>query len=145
PCRKIEFHLWSNGQGWGGEPEYRGTYNGSYTWFDAGIEKLHTPIFANNTGYHYTVASSGHYASENVVAKEGVTEHTIVWYFLDSFDNQSAEAAEATKLGWGPATLDGKFVRSMQVGGCITLWARARFPGWENRVQKTKITVYWAV
>jgi hypothetical protein len=31
PCRKIEFQLWSSDQGWGGEPEHRGTYDGSYT------------------------------------------------------------------------------------------------------------------
>ncbi|KAJ8580918.1 hypothetical protein M405DRAFT_19531 [Rhizopogon salebrosus TDB-379] len=49
PCRKIEFQFWSSAQGWGGEPEPRGTYSGSYTWFDAGIYESHTPIFANNT------------------------------------------------------------------------------------------------
>jgi hypothetical protein len=80
---------------------------------------------------------------ENVVGKEGVTKRTIVWHFLDSFDNKSAEVAEAAKLGRDPATLGGMFVRSMQVD-CITLWARARCPGWENRVPRAKIIVYWA-
>ncbi|KAJ8592779.1 hypothetical protein M405DRAFT_19945 [Rhizopogon salebrosus TDB-379] len=78
----------------------------------------------------------------NVVTKRETTELIIVWHFLDK---ESVEAKEAGKLGRGPATLDGKFVRSMQVGDCITLWDRARFRGWEPVIQKVKITVYWAV
>jgi hypothetical protein len=39
----------SSAQGRGGESEPHGTYNGSYTWFDAGIHESRTPIFANNT------------------------------------------------------------------------------------------------
>jgi hypothetical protein len=31
PCGKIKFQLWSSDQGWGREPEHRGTYDGSYT------------------------------------------------------------------------------------------------------------------
>jgi len=82
---------------------------------------------------------------KKVMAKKETTEHTIVWHFLDSFDKESAEAIEADKLGRGPGSLDGKFVHNMQVGDCITLWARARFPGWKNHVKRAKITVYWAV
>ncbi|KAJ8583495.1 hypothetical protein M405DRAFT_748519 [Rhizopogon salebrosus TDB-379] len=82
---------------------------------------------------------------QTMVAKRETTEHTIVWHFLDSFGKKSVEAKEAGKLGRGPSTLDGRFVRSMQAGDCITLWARACFPGWENFIQKVKITVYWAV
>lgn len=41
PCRKIVFTITSHDQGWGGDrPEYRGTYQGSYTWFEAGLERF---------------------------------------------------------------------------------------------------------
>lgn len=40
PCRKIVFTIESRDQGWGGEPEHRETYRGSWTWFEAGIERL---------------------------------------------------------------------------------------------------------
>ncbi|KAI1003938.1 hypothetical protein K3495_g4270 [Podosphaera aphanis] len=40
PCRKIVFTLKSHDQGWGGDPRNRGTFNGSFTWFDVGKEKL---------------------------------------------------------------------------------------------------------
>jgi hypothetical protein len=40
PCRKIVFTIKSHDQGWGGGIGNKGTYNGSYTWFDAGKEEL---------------------------------------------------------------------------------------------------------
>ncbi|KAB5547188.1 hypothetical protein GE09DRAFT_1130259 [Coniochaeta sp. 2T2.1] len=40
PCRKIVFTLRSHDQGWGGDPTHHGTYEGSWTWFDAGLEKF---------------------------------------------------------------------------------------------------------
>ncbi|KAL1870267.1 hypothetical protein VTK73DRAFT_2716 [Phialemonium thermophilum] len=40
PCRKIVFTLRSRDQGWGGEPGSHGTYLKSWTWFDAGFERL---------------------------------------------------------------------------------------------------------
>ncbi|KAK1775319.1 hypothetical protein QBC45DRAFT_359871 [Copromyces sp. CBS 386.78] len=39
PCRKIKFTIVSHDQGWGGERGTRRTYNGSYTWFDVGLER----------------------------------------------------------------------------------------------------------
>lgn len=40
PVRKIVFAIESRDQGWGGELEHEGTYHGSWTWFEAGIERL---------------------------------------------------------------------------------------------------------
>lgn len=41
PCRKIVFTFTSHDQGWGGgRREYKGTYQGSYTWFEAGLERF---------------------------------------------------------------------------------------------------------
>ncbi|KAK3362590.1 hypothetical protein B0T25DRAFT_524686 [Lasiosphaeria hispida] len=39
PCRKIVFTIKSRDQGWGGERQHHGTYNGSWTWFEAGLER----------------------------------------------------------------------------------------------------------
>jgi len=162
PCRKIEFQLWSHDQGWGGE--HPGTYRASYSWFDVGIQKLQSPIFTNDiiewpayllfeefdeepcsTDSAPPVIPTAMTLQKNVVAKSQTTEHTIVWHFLDSYDKGSAEVIEAVNQGRGPESLNGKFVRSMQMGDCITLWARARFPGWQNHVQKAKVTIYWAL
>ncbi|KAH6885254.1 hypothetical protein B0T10DRAFT_550559 [Thelonectria olida] len=40
PVRKIVFSIRSRDQGHGGEPGSRGTYTGSWTWFEAGLEKF---------------------------------------------------------------------------------------------------------
>jgi hypothetical protein len=38
PCRKIVFTTKSHDQGWSSDMANRGTYNGSYTWFEVGKE-----------------------------------------------------------------------------------------------------------
>ncbi|KAF4455605.1 hypothetical protein F53441_2129 [Fusarium austroafricanum] len=40
PVRKVVFSIRSKDQGWGGEAENRHTYNGAWTWFEAGLEKF---------------------------------------------------------------------------------------------------------
>lgn len=40
PVRKIVFRFRSKDQGWGGDPQHQGTYHGSWTWFEAGLEKF---------------------------------------------------------------------------------------------------------
>lgn len=40
PVRKVVFTIRSHDQGWCSEPENRGTFNGSWTWFEAGLERF---------------------------------------------------------------------------------------------------------
>lgn len=40
PCRKVVFTIKSNDQGWGGTSADKGTYKGSCTWFDVGLERM---------------------------------------------------------------------------------------------------------
>ncbi|KAI6367380.1 hypothetical protein MCOR25_004915 [Pyricularia grisea] len=40
PCRKVVFTIRSRDQGWGGDSRHHGTYHGSWTWFEAGIERV---------------------------------------------------------------------------------------------------------
>ncbi|CAM1506117.1 Fc.00g057580.m01.CDS01 [Cosmosporella sp. VM-42] len=40
PVRKVVFSMKSKDQGWGGESANRGTYKGSWTWFEAGLERF---------------------------------------------------------------------------------------------------------
>ncbi|RYO80224.1 hypothetical protein DL766_003658 [Monosporascus sp. MC13-8B] len=44
PVRKIVFDIVSRDQGWGGERGNHGAYNGSFTWFDAGLERFDRTI-----------------------------------------------------------------------------------------------------
>jgi hypothetical protein len=74
-----------------------------------------------------------------------MTHHIVTWTDLDDVEEGSPEAFAAEKRGQGWKSYDGSFVRDLQVGDCITLWMRARFPGWTNDAVKAKITVFWAV
>ncbi len=43
PCRRIVFTIKSSDQGWGGDPTDHDTYNHSWTWFEAGLERWCKP------------------------------------------------------------------------------------------------------
>lgn len=52
PCKKIVFSFKSHDQGWGGDPGSHGTYHGSYTWFDVGLERFCTTKSGIIKHYH---------------------------------------------------------------------------------------------
>ncbi|KAH7925690.1 hypothetical protein BV22DRAFT_1128833 [Leucogyrophana mollusca] len=171
PCKKIVFQLWSKGQGHAHDPTNEGSYRGSYTWFDAGVETPLSAITLDHSVswpvYLITAASgSAHLAwspfefagrdehpslplpthlQRNVHGKREVHHHTVVWHYLDHVERGSPEAVEAEVKGQGWKSLDGGFVRGLKVGDCITLWMRARFPARVMKASKAKIDVYWAV
>ena len=70
----------------------------------------------------------------------------ITWHYLDDISPDSPEAYEIERTkGRGRFTLDGRYVRELEVGDSIALWARARFPGWANHVYRASVRVFWAV
>jgi len=81
----------------------------------------------------------------NQTAHPRVKEHIITWASDDSTDPNSPEGARLERAGRGRCTGNGDFVRNLEVGDIITVWARARFPGWRNVVREVKIDLYWAV
>ncbi|KAG0700856.1 hypothetical protein DFH29DRAFT_807023, partial [Suillus ampliporus] len=161
PFRKIEFQLWSHGRGWLSEHcSRRGTYEGSYTWFDASVERLDRYFISH--GKHRVAlfialhcsrcTDAGHpflpsptTLQKNIVASNQPTHHIVTWTDLDNVKEGSPEAIAAESRGQGWKSYDGSFIRDLQVGDCITLWTRAHFPGWIMKGVKAKITVYWAV
>ncbi|KAG1746974.1 hypothetical protein EDB19DRAFT_1688809 [Suillus lakei] len=170
PCRKIQFQLWSHDQRL--REQYPHTFTASYIWCDVSIEKLQTPIseddiiewpahllfeeyneelscIQRDTGKPFFPPTMK--VRKNVAAKTSGSDHIMswhsrdapdrdsdgdcFWHFLDNtFDKDAAKAAEV-----------GRLVRSLQVGDCMTLWAHARFPNSEDKVQEARVTVYWAV
>ncbi|KAG0707653.1 hypothetical protein DFH29DRAFT_591897 [Suillus ampliporus] len=209
PFRKIEFQLWSHDQGWVTDHRSRrATYEGSFSWFDASVERLDstshlmesiewpssllfTAVDAADLPYDATYACPADVPTfddptvfpppgapfgtsnpvsfgpesirftrkdverpflpspttlqKNIVAKSQTTHHIVTWTYLDDVKEGSPEAIAAENNGQGWKSYDGSFVRDLQVGDCITLWMRARFPGWSMNGVKAKITVYWAV
>lgn len=81
----------------------------------------------------------------NVTASSELRWHSVTWHYNDSIEEGSPVAQAAENRGQGWRSLDGTFVRSLRAGDCITLWGRARFPGWRLSVESVTVTVYFAV
>lgn len=172
PARKIEFQLDSQDQGWSSDVQNQQSYRGSYTWFDVGIERLPPDVFDGKSvpwNVNYVRCQSddpsladapfefirndpGHpflhpptHLQRNIHAGKDVHRHAVTWHYLDSIEEGSAAANEADERGQGWQSLDGNFIRGLREGDCITLWMRARFPGWRLAMKGAKIDIYWAV
>jgi hypothetical protein len=188
PCRKVVFTIKSRDQGWADRREFCGTYKGSYTWFDIGLEQiraidkkmcspeiqipqgfieqfplecsksarsiycdLHTiqpRVIGERPDYTFDRPPSeptGARLQSNRTGTREVKEHVITWAHDDCIDPLSSEGDQLEREGRGRYTGNGNFVRNLQIGDIITIWARARFPGWANQVKEVKIDVYWAV
>ncbi|KAL7947600.1 hypothetical protein V8C42DRAFT_318221 [Trichoderma barbatum] len=171
PARKIVFRIRSQDQGYVSSPEdAEHAYSKSWTWFDVGLEKfdadgtidrsmpsvsslrpVQPPIQQTSSdpvGYNYThklLHSDEWEIQRNQTALGKWQDHVVTWSYLDDIapDSDRGQALEAQ--GRGRATGDGKFVRQLQVGDVITVWGKARFPGWANRIESVQIDVYWAV
>lgn len=195
PCRKIVFNISSHDQGnsfslslcvlvflyhtlhhppgWGGHHEHRGTYRGSYTWFDVSVERPSSEMLSgmqvstwpahvlfhesdsrllHEAQLHFTRRDQEHpflppstHLQRNITARSETQHHSVTWHYNDSMEENSPATEAADSRGQGWKSLDGTFVRSLRTGDCITLWSRARFPGWRSEVENATITVYWAV
>ncbi|KAK0105277.1 hypothetical protein ONS95_004338 [Cadophora gregata] len=189
PCRKIVFTLVSHDQGWGGEGNQKGTYKGSYTWFDVGKERIHLsqdkstitsekpetfPTMLPEHGSSSwtkdnqplactveTIQPSAHssipnrfefplnptwdHLQKNRTATKEAEEYQIVWSCDDNVDPNSLEGKALENQGRGRNTANGQFVRDLKVGDIVTVWGKARFPGWVNMIETVRIDVYWRV
>ncbi|KAM7201943.1 hypothetical protein V8F20_004651 [Naviculisporaceae sp. PSN 640] len=58
---------------------------------------------------------------------------------------ESPAVKALAEIGRGKATGDGEFVRNLKLGDIVTVWAKARFAGWVNYVDRVKVDVYWAI
>lgn len=96
--------------------------------------------------HHNYFLPTAYSLQRNKVAQRETTKHVVTWHYLDDVDPDSAKAEEVQNAsGRGGATLDGRLVRGMNVGDEISIWGRARFPGWSNKVEGLSVRVFWAV
>jgi hypothetical protein len=161
PARKIVFSISSHDQGWGGNSRFRGTYRESWTWFDAYIvphgeqptlaTSLTRPSSVSEAEPEFVplILPGPHTLQVNRMATRETQHHHIVWHFRDpvpAFTSLNGdEVAVEAETGRGKATMDGRAVRSMRVGDQVVVWARTRFPGWRNHVEKVSIALFWAI
>lgn len=195
PCKKIIFRIRSHDQGWGGASADRGTYRGSFTWFDVGLERTYAtreehfvkdPHFRpcdykqessneivcgvrtiipevvqpnpDDVPENHRDSSATHPATfkhklnpdtkalqKNKTATATPESHVITWRFDDNIHPESPEADKLEEQGRGRETGNGEFVRNLRIGDVVTLWAKARYPGWSNTIQDVSMEVYYAI
>ncbi|KAM0326193.1 hypothetical protein ACHAQA_006790 [Verticillium albo-atrum] len=166
PVRKIVFKLRSCDQGWGGEREHHGTFNGSWTWFEAGLEKIEAleddvtsvrsemlrPVYPRigetdgKLDYIHELHGNPQYQIQcNRTCTRGYSNYEVTWRWTDNIAPGSTAAEELTAQGRGSDTGNGEFVRNLQLGDVITVWGKSRFHGWANNVETVGVEVYWAI
>ncbi|KAL1998153.1 hypothetical protein VTN02DRAFT_6766 [Thermoascus thermophilus] len=155
PCRKIVFSIASHDQGWGGGLGNKGKHVGAYSWFDAFIvPAARNPDDDDDDDAETKPDESrlepflptANRLQTNPVATGTTQNFRIVWHYRDAIPADSAAAEEIEREeGRGRATLDGSAVRNMRVGDAVSVWARARFAGWANHVERLSVRVFWAV
>ncbi|MCJ1332101.1 hypothetical protein MMC10_008793 [Thelotrema lepadinum] len=107
----------------------------------AGDTELATPrLFSNaylqNHKYEIQYNSQAHRETR---------EHRIEWRWTDNTPDEGPGADALRDMGRGVATGDGRFVKELRLGDCVSLWAKARYPAWENYVEGAEVEVYFAL
>lgn len=103
------------------------------------------PNMPDHYNLDHTFLANESTLQKNLTATKESKENVITWSATDRLDPAGIEADELLELGRGRDTGNGQFVRDLKVGDVVTIWARARFPGWQNTVESAKIDVYWAI
>ncbi|KAG5722071.1 hypothetical protein E4T56_gene15843, partial [Termitomyces sp. T112] len=156
----VKFNIASCDQGWGGDANNCGTYNGSYTWFEAGIRRgvsdVSVPpiMLVNRVDDFDADAFNGGSAKEivnslerdrrwklqyNMQVSSTVREHEVIWTKHDIID----DAAEASARARGAGTGRG-FVSTLAPGDRIVIVGRAQYPGWKNNIHAARIEVFYS-
>ncbi|KAF7507595.1 hypothetical protein GJ744_010265 [Endocarpon pusillum] len=114
--RKIEIHITSHDQGWSSYSQHHGTYNGSWTWFEAEVR----PAGSEDEDEHCVKKE----LCRNVHADAKDKTHTSTWRY-DAEDEGERD-----------------LVRSLGPGSSISVVPWAMFPGWQNYVTCASVDVY---
>ena len=117
PVRKIRFTITSKDQGWSDYRQWHGTYQHSWTWFEATTRGRDVVDAA---------PAESRRICTNIHAGKEYETHVITW--TDDAD----DADEA------------RFVKSFQRGHQIDITVWACFPGWTNHVAGARIEVFTA-
>lgn len=122
--RNVVYTFRSRDQGWSSEAnQYHGTYEHSWTWFEAGLTR---PIDSSAS------ETEREHQLQIRAAKEGLR-----------YDLQRNRHAGSDPENYRHEL--GRYHELLQRaedGDSVVLWARASFPGWENRVYNARIEVW---
>jgi hypothetical protein len=125
PVRRVVFTIESNDQGQSWDRDWHGTYDHSWTWFEA--------VVSNFDEEDDAPLREGKRILCNLHASRAPMRHVVEWDHAD--EERKYPFSEGGDAEWVE-----RLVRGQRIG--ITAWAR--FPGWTNSVQSAKIEVYTA-
>ena len=94
---------------------------------------------------HHYLERHRYEVQHNVQARPETTEHRVEWRWTDNTPSEGPGADALEAAGRGRSTGDGRFVRELRLGDCVSLWAKARHPAWRNHVQGAEVEVYFAL
>ena len=132
PLRKLVFEIVSHDQGWSDTRHTHGTYNDSYTWFEAvresGSEAILGPeIFCN------------------VQARNTWRKHVASWHFREGHHHEIQGSGIDVVLHGNLRYADEEITtwfKQLKAGDRLCIVPRAQFVGWRNYVQSAKLEVY---
>ncbi|KAE9392943.1 hypothetical protein BT96DRAFT_829998, partial [Gymnopus androsaceus JB14] len=158
--RKITFQMESHDQGWASTEVDQGTYNGSWSWFEAVIFRASAspfwldltsdPTSPFNLGAKFNSSDlkelfpepdpNGWHIQSNVVASKEPRWHSVTW---TEFEDEEAHRDPTSSKG--REGIGHELVRLLEPGDRVMLIAKARFRGWSNHVSQGSIEIYYSV
>ncbi|OLN96525.1 hypothetical protein CCHL11_00779 [Colletotrichum chlorophyti] len=114
-----------------------------------GLQSIYPPVVQTDGGklayHHFLHPLDNLQIQANRKAHKQMMDHEVVWSWTDDIHPESPEADHLVEIGRGRGTGTGKFVRDLQLGDVVTVWAKARFGGWTNYPESVKVEIYWAI
>ena len=121
--RKVVYFFRGQDQGWSSYPQHHGTYENSWTWFEAGLARFED---RNAQGEELRRQKDLRAEKERDRCELHRNRHA-----GPNPENYVIELGTEHEL-----------LKRVEEGDRFALRARAAFPGWENRVHKARIEIY---
>ena len=121
--RKLVYSFRSRDQGWSDYPQHHRTYEGSWTWFEAGLTR---------------------FQDKNAQGEELRRQRDL----RAEKERDRYELHRNRHAGLNPEGYlielgtEHDLLKRVEDGDRFALWARAVFPGWENRVHNARIEIF---
>jgi hypothetical protein len=142
PVQKVVIRIESHDQGWSDDKEHHGTYEHSWTWFDACVIKAR-----DSKSRPGTEAFQNHLRlTTNVHGKSTTKLHRLVWTREGMKDFTGPNDPLSQGGPWHHLLAEDRmrWVRDLEVDDQIVIVPMADFLGWENHVLSIQLDVYSA-
>ncbi|KAH7037286.1 uncharacterized protein B0I36DRAFT_63859 [Microdochium trichocladiopsis] len=91
--------------------------------------------------YHALHPDYKHVIHFNKRVEREVQHHHVEWSWLDGSVTEHVDIGYLGRVPNG----NGDFVRGLRLGDMVTIWGRARYLGWRNKVTSVDVRIYYAV